>query len=1005
MLAGRRLVFTIILGLVAASAAVSARVAEAQSLPAIPQSLLDQLQRQQGGDSNEISVQQPLSTGQDRNGTGQNGQNGLNTQQNPYGVGNGQSNALNQSQFVQSLPATPLERDYSSRASTQLRLFGRDLFSRPTFGATGMVTGAIRDTYVMGFGDEIVATLRGQVSRTYRTRVGRDGQVVLPDLPPVPAVGRSFGDFRTDLDAVVKRSYVNTDAFVSLGEVRRITVLVTGEVKNPGQAQLSAFGTVVDALSGQLTQGASLRNVTLTRDGQTKTLDLYALLTTTKSDIDIKLTEGDQISVAPLGATIAVAGDIARPAIYEIPRGGIATRALVDLAGGFLRPAGNRLIRVSFDASGRQRTTEIQENARVTLQPGDLLMVGKREDIQVDQVSLFGRVRVPGERALAQAHSVRALIGNGTSFGLDPYLPLAVLITVDPVSQVRHMESVDLAAVLSGTRDYPLHSLDTLIVLGKDDVAYLSSSDVQSVLVGQTPPSLLANRPLVAGESALIQRSEPGLIASTTDGRPSFWQQQGSQAQSAQQSGQSSLPQMQQRQVDAYDINGQPLQPQNVAPVYTDPYLVSSWPRSTNDPGVDADPQPFDQNGSPLPRPMARLPERRGCPALQELASIVQSDSGGRFNNAVQLASNGASGVITQSVLPCPTIMGRYPDLLPFLVEHAITVRGEVRRPGIYPVGEATLAEVEQAAGGVTRAADFKNIEVSHFTIDGAQGRANVDRQTLSLARADFARVPLFTGDVVHFNSVYDRRDTGPVVLAGEFKQAGLFDIRRGEKLSEVVRRAGGLTDDAYPYGAVLTRVSAQRTEQEGLDRSVRQVDAGLTAAVANASSATASSSASTIASLQAAVTELKATKPVGRVVFEADPTTLASRPDLDIILEPGDKISMPKRPSSVAVTGDVLNPSSQQFEPGLSPQEYVRRAGGYLQTADEDHVFIVLPNGAAEPVSSSMWNFSKTAVPPGSTIVVPRDLSPDTLSVIRDVTQVLSQIAITAASLAVINN
>jgi len=159
------------------------------------------------------------------------------------------------------------------------------------------------------------------------------------------------------------------------------------------------------------------------------------------------------------------------------------------------------------------------------------------------------------------------------------------------------------------------------------------------------------------------------------------------------------------------------------------------------------------------------------------------------------------------------------------------------------------------------------------------------------------------------------------------------------------------------------------------------------------------------VASLQSAQSELKSAKPLGRVVFEADPATLASRPDLDIILEPGDKIFMPKRPSSVSVTGDVLNPSSQQFEAGLSPADYIKHAGGYLSTADESHVFVVLPNGAAEPVDSSMWNFSRITVPPGSTVVVPRDLSPDTLSVLRDVTQVLSQVAITAASLAVINN
>lgn len=1001
MLAGRRVVFTIILGLsVAASSALPE--AWAQTLPQVPQSLLDQLQRQ-GGDSGEISIQQPLSTGQNQSGQGSQ-QNSYgqqqNGQQNPYE--NGTQSNLNDSrallQQTYPLPPTPLERDYSARASTQLRLFGRDLFSRPTF-SQGLVTGSIRDSYVMGFGDEIVVTLRGQVSRSYRTRVGRDGQVVLPDLPPVPAVGRSFGDFRSDLDAVVKRSYVNTDSFVSLGEVRQITVLVAGEVRAPGQKRLSAFSSLVDALSGELTPGASLRNVTLTRDGQSRTIDLYALLTGSAGKLDLNLAEGDQISVAPLGATIAIAGDIGRPAIYEIPRGGIATRALVELAGGFLRPAGNRLLRISFDATGRQRATEIEESGRVTLTPGDILLVGKRENIQVDQVSLYGRVRVPGERALAQAHSVKALLGNGSVLGIDPYLPLAVLVTVDPTTQVRTMEAIDLGLVLSGTRDYPLRSLDTLIILGKDDIAYLTSADVQAVLTGETPPSLLANRPLTEGESVLIQREPPQPAA--TDTKQPADNSQRTRASRTVPTGASPA-------TGGSGAASDSAQQQYQQPVYDDPYLVSSSPRGTNDPSVDAYPQAYDPSLPATGAPLTRLPRARGCPALQSLAAIVKSDSSGRFANAIQLATTAgpAIGLATvESVLPCPAIMAHYPDLLPFLVEHAITVRGEVRRPGIYPIGEATLAEVEQAAGGVTRAADFKNIEVSHFTIDGPQGSANVDRQTLSLTRADFARVPLFTGDVVHFSSVYDRRDSGPVTLAGEFKQTGLFDIRRGEKLSELIRRAGGLTDGAFPYGAILTRLSAQKTEQDGIDRSIRQVDAGLTAAVANASSANASTSASTIASLQSAQTELQSAKPLGRVVFEADPATLASRPDLDIILEPGDRIFMPKRPSSVTVSGDVLNPSSQQFEAGLSPADYIKHAGGYLSTADQDHIFVVLPNGAAEPFSSSIWSFSKTTVPPGSTIVVPRDLSPDTLSIIRDVTQVLSQVAITAASLAVINN
>jgi hypothetical protein len=150
MLAGRRVVFTMILGLsVAASSALPE--AQAQNLPSVPQSLLDQLQRQQGqsssgtGDSGEVTVQQPLSAGQNRNG--QNGQQNSYDPQNPYANDQSQNQGDARNRDLQRFeqPPTPLERDYSSRASAQLRLFGRDLFSRRT-NASGMVTGAIRDS-------------------------------------------------------------------------------------------------------------------------------------------------------------------------------------------------------------------------------------------------------------------------------------------------------------------------------------------------------------------------------------------------------------------------------------------------------------------------------------------------------------------------------------------------------------------------------------------------------------------------------------------------------------------------------------------------------------------------------------------------------------------------------------------------------------------------------------------------------------------------------------------
>jgi hypothetical protein len=144
----------------------------------------------------------------------------------------------------------------------------------------------------------------------------------------------------------------------------------------------------------------------------------------------------------------------------------------------------------------------------------------------------------------------------------------------------------------------------------------------------------------------------------------------------------------------------------------------------------------------------------------------------------------------------------------------------------------------------------------------------------------------------------------------------------------------------------------------------------------------------------------------LGRITVTADPAILRVRPDLDVLLEPGDTLYIPKRPSTITVSGEVLNSGTIQYESGLSVRDYIERAGGTTQGADSGRTFVVLPDGSARTVSESWLSFNNTAmVPPGSTIIIPRDLQPFSFGpFIRDATQIVSQLAITAASLAVIN-
>ena len=144
-------------------------------------------------------------------------------------------------------PPSRLEQILSARAGVRLTQFGYDQLG---VGRQVMVpeTGAVADDYIMGPGDEVVVSLRGQENSDIRTTVDRNGRVVLPRLAPIPAAGRSFGSFRQDVDAAVRRAYVASTASVAIGRVRQVSVLVSGEVNVPGQRIVTGLSSVVDAL-------------------------------------------------------------------------------------------------------------------------------------------------------------------------------------------------------------------------------------------------------------------------------------------------------------------------------------------------------------------------------------------------------------------------------------------------------------------------------------------------------------------------------------------------------------------------------------------------------------------------------------------------------------------------------------------------------------------------------------------------------------------------------------
>jgi protein involved in polysaccharide export with SLBB domain len=333
--------------------------------------------------------------------------------------------------------------------------------------------------------------------------------------------------------------------------------------------------------------------------------------------------------------------------------------------------------------------------------------------------------------------------------------------------------------------------------------------------------------------------------------------------------------------------------------------------------------------------------------------------------------------------------------LLPFVLEFVVGVGGEIRRPGLYPVAEETsLADIISYAGGITSAADRTGVE-----IDRASTGVAGERKVFPAVGEGVANVMVSAGSIVRFLPSLNPREFGAVAIGGEVVRPGRYEIRKGDKLSDLLQRVGGLTPFAYPYGAVFVRESVRQAEQVGFDRAAREIQAGLARAAQDLD-------ANELAAVQQVIGQLRSTPAMGRVVVEADPTVLRVRPELDVLLEPGDRIVYPKRPPYIVVSGAVLNPTALQFEAGQDVRHYLDQAGGFQRFADRRRTFIVFPNGAASRADLGVFEYSVQRPPPGTTIVVPPDPVPlNYLRLATNVSTIFSQLAIAAASLAVIQN
>lgn len=841
-----------------------------------------------------------------------------------------------------------IEEDYNRRLGylkddkASLNQFGYDIFNRLPLQQQ-VLNGSVPSSYILGVGDELIVNLKGSDEESYTVKIDREGRLLVPSLSPVNASGLSFGELEEILKKQVSESLIGTDVFLSVATLRQISVLVAGEVSNPSLISTTSLASPIEVILqvGGIKKTGSLRNITILRGDEKIKVDLYDIIGGEFANI-VNLRDGDRILVPTLRATIAIDGNVVRPGIYELPDGEIrmSSADALKLAGDPIRQFGNSFTHMDYDQSGRLNYSKLDIEG--TIDSGEIIIVNLLENSQIGRVTLSGHVNTSGVRSLAAFNNVRDLIGSVKNLTENPYLLFGIIERTDPMTQTRQLIAFSPQKVLYGEENISLIDEDKVFIYSRKDIEFLRSDIIRQAIFTSEylEEEYLPDGDLNPLYCAPVKRLAR-IISDTQSDRFA------TAVRAVFVRRESTREQQKDRQImlDQEELNDLALQRSQM--------IASS---------------------QVVPNQMA----------LTELNEDEDKEEDKEDNYDF-----------------CPALYQDVDNLLSFTLEHIVSVDGAVRLPGVFPITQNTSVNLLlSVSGGTSNDANMGRIEITSYKEEATDGNLVMNWEYIDSSISDLSEIRVNPGGGVRVSSVYTNFEPGAVLLSGEFVQPGVYTIRKGEKLSSLIARAGGLTDQSYPYGAIFTRDRVKQIQQQEM----RQTAQRLQSAMVSASVKKNVEPGGAIA-LQNMVNRMAEQEFIGRVVIEADPVVLTLDPEKDIVLEAGDSLFMPKRPNFIVTVGDVLNPSALQFVPGKGVQSYLDEVGGFTRAADEDRVFVVYPNGVSKPITLSSWGGDKNlSIPPGSAIVVPTDLSPyDSLTLVSAIGDIFRNLAVSAASIAVL--
>ncbi|WP_353182870.1 SLBB domain-containing protein [Parapedobacter lycopersici] len=362
-----------------------------------------------------------------------------------------------------------------SISAGSLEIFGSSLFEGQTARFEPNLRMATPSNYVIGPDDQVLIDIYGKSEAFHNLTVTPEGNIVIPYVGVVAVNGLTMEAAAARIEQRMAMVYPaiktgDTRILVSLGNVRTIKIVITGEVKTPGTYSLPSVATVFNALylSGGPTARGSFRDIRLIRGGkEIATLDIYDVLMNGAFADNVGLRDQDILMVPPYQRRVELRGEVKRPAIFELK----PTETFEDLlryAGGFTEEAYRERVKVTRNTATEKRIEDLLASQMGQFEPqsGDQYIVGRILDRYANRVTINGAVFRPGVYELSSGLTLSMLIKKAEGVKEDAFLNRGYILRLQDDLQTEQI-AFNVAAILAGT--------EPDVELKREDVIRISS--------------------------------------------------------------------------------------------------------------------------------------------------------------------------------------------------------------------------------------------------------------------------------------------------------------------------------------------------------------------------------------------------------------------------------------------------------------------------------------------------------------------------------------------------